>query len=83
MGEEDPLEKEMATHSSKLHGQRNLLGYSPWSGKTVGNNCATKQQLYIYVNIYMEREIEGLESQEINFLICGQIIFDMVPIGKE
>ena len=34
---EDPLEKEMATHSNalagKFHGQRNLVGYSPWGGK--------------------------------------------------
>ena len=33
LGQEDPLEKEMATHSSILawrtHGQRNLVGYSP------------------------------------------------------
>ena len=35
---EDPLEKEMATHSSILawmfHGQRSLVGYSPWGGKS-------------------------------------------------
>ena len=33
LGQEDPLEKEMATHSSILagefHGQRSLEGYSP------------------------------------------------------
>ena len=33
----DPLEKEMATHSSilawKCHGQRSLAGYSPWDRK--------------------------------------------------
>ena len=33
LGQEDPLEKEMATHSSilalKSHGQRSLAGYSP------------------------------------------------------
>ena len=33
----DPLEKEMATHSSilawKCHGQRSLEGYSPWGCK--------------------------------------------------
>ena len=33
LGWEDPLEKEMATHSSILagesHGQRSLVGYSP------------------------------------------------------
>ena len=34
---EDPLEKEMAIHSSILagesHGQRSLAGYSPWGRK--------------------------------------------------
>ena len=34
LGREDPLEKEMATHSSvlawKIHGWRILIGYSPW-----------------------------------------------------
>ena len=34
---EDPLEKEMATHSSfflgKSHEQRSLAGYGPWSHK--------------------------------------------------
>ena len=33
LGQKDPLEKAMATHSSvlawKFHGQRSLLGYSP------------------------------------------------------
>ena len=33
LGQEDPLEEEMATHSSilpgKSHGQRSLAGYSP------------------------------------------------------
>ena len=38
LGWEDPLEKEMATPSNilagkKSHGQRNLVGYSPWSHK--------------------------------------------------
>ena len=34
LGGENTLEKEMATHSSalpgKFHGQRSLVGYSPW-----------------------------------------------------
>ena len=34
LGREDPLENEMATHSSilawKAHGQRSPVGYSPW-----------------------------------------------------
>ena len=37
LGQEDALEKEMATHSSilarKSHGQRSLVGYSPWGPK--------------------------------------------------
>ena len=37
LGQEDPLEKEMATQSSilawKTHGQRSLVGYSPWHRK--------------------------------------------------
>ena len=37
LGQEDPLEKEMAVHSStiawKSHGQRSLVGYSLWGYK--------------------------------------------------
>ena len=37
LGWEDPLEKEMATHSGtlarKFHGWRSLVGYSPWGCK--------------------------------------------------
>ena len=37
LGWEDPLEKEMAAHSSilaeKSHGQRRLAGYGPWGHK--------------------------------------------------
>ena len=37
LGQEDPLEKEMATHSiflpGEFHGQRILVGYSPWGPK--------------------------------------------------
>jgi len=38
LGQEDPLEKEVATRSSvlpeKFHGQRSLAGYSPWGPKS-------------------------------------------------
>ena len=44
LGCQDPLEKEMATHSSILafllgrsRGQRNLVGYSPWGPKELDN----------------------------------------------
>ena len=37
LGSEDPLEKEMAIHSSTLpgesHEQRSLVGYGSWGGK--------------------------------------------------
>ena len=43
---EDPLEEGMATHSSILagesHGQRSLVGYSPWGGSELGTNEATE-----------------------------------------
>ena len=45
---EDPLEKEMAAHSSilawEIHGQRSLEGSSPWGHKRVRHNLATKEQ---------------------------------------
>ena len=34
LGQEDPLEKEMATHSRILACKRSLMGYSPWGRKT-------------------------------------------------
>ena len=40
LGREDPLEKEMATHSSilawEIHGQKSLVGCSPWGHKALG-----------------------------------------------
>ena len=37
LGQEDPLEKEMAIHSAllpgKSHGGRSLIGHSPWGRK--------------------------------------------------
>ena len=39
LGWEDPLEKGMATHSrflpGEFHGQRSLVGYSPWGCRKV------------------------------------------------
>ena len=38
LGQEDPLEKDMETHSSilawKSHGPKSLVGYSPWGHKS-------------------------------------------------
>ena len=37
LGQEDPLEEDMAIHTSilawEIHGQRSLVGYSPWGRK--------------------------------------------------
>ena len=47
LGGEDPLEKEVATHSSilsgKSQGQRSLAGYSPWGRRRVRLDLVTKQ----------------------------------------
>ena len=38
LGQEDPLENELSTHPSfwpgESHGQKSLLGYSPWGHKS-------------------------------------------------
>ena len=51
LGQEDPLEKEMAIHSSILagesHGQRSLVGYNPWGHKELD---MTKQLTHIHRN---------------------------------
>ena len=52
LGQEDPLEKEMAPTPGflleKFHGQRSLAGYSPWAQKKkkkkIGHDLATRQQ---------------------------------------
>ena len=49
LGREDPLEQEMATHSSillgKSHGQRSLVGYSLWGHKESDRTEVTKTDL--------------------------------------
>ena len=43
LGWEDPLKKEMATHSSSCLGNpKSLLGYSPWACKRVKHDLVTK-----------------------------------------
>ena len=50
LGREDPVEKEMQPTPvflpGKSHGQRSLVGYSPWGGKRVGYNLVAKQQQF-------------------------------------
>ena len=53
LGWEDPLEKEMATHSSilpgKSHGQRSLAGYGPWGHKESDLTEATEHFIVEYL----------------------------------
>ena len=48
MGQEDTLEKGMATHSNiltgKSHRLRSLVDYSPQGHKRIGHDFVTKQQ---------------------------------------
>ena len=54
LGQEDPLEKGMAAHSSILAWEvpwmSSLVGNSPWGYKRVGDNLATRQQRVIRVS---------------------------------
>ena len=48
MGQEDPLEDEWQPTPvflpGKPHGQRSLVGYSPWGSQRAEHNLATEQQ---------------------------------------
>ena len=54
LGQEDPLEKEMATHSSilawKIQWMGNLVGYSPWGRK---ESDTTERLHFIHTYICM------------------------------
>ena len=59
LGREDPLEREMATHSSipdwEIHGQRSLAGYSLWGCKeldTAEHTHSTLQYSSSLLTIY-------------------------------
>ena len=50
LGQKDPVEKAMATHSStlawKFHGRRSLVGYSPWGRKELDKT----ERLHFHAN---------------------------------
>ena len=52
LGQEDPLEEEMAIHSSILAWRMSLVGCSPWSHKsqTWLSDCACSQYSVLYVS---------------------------------
>ena len=51
LGQEDPPEKEMATHSRVLvrRAPWTKAGYSPWGLKRAGHDFETKQQYITYL----------------------------------
>ena len=69
LGWEDPLEKETATTpvflSGKSHGQRSLVGYSPWGHKGVGHHLTTKQQ----DRLQLSEMVRGRGSKEMKCLL--------------
>ena len=61
LGWEDPLQKEMATHSSilasgKLHGQGSLMGYSPWGCKELNMTKYAHTALPLMVCFFVHLE---------------------------
>ena len=65
LGQEDPLEEEVATHS-KFHGQRNLVGYSPW-GRRGSDTTESLNTLSLFLSwgfymLHLEK-LSGLENR--------------------
>ena len=60
LGWEDPLEKEMANHSStlagRLHGRRSLVGHSPWGCR----ESYTTEQFHFHFLLYPAMEEFGI-----------------------
>ena len=78
LSRKDPLEKEMATHSSTLawksHGLKSLVGYSPWGHKELD----TIERLHLTLHAFNSQELLSAEFYFLNsalFLICGGNIF--------
>ena len=89
LGWEDPLEKEMATHSSILaweipwHGQRSLEGYSPWGrqesdmteqlSRHTHTNTHTHRQSYATKNLCNLERKDGIIKTNLNLLVRDKI----------
>ena len=73
LGGEDPLEKEMATHSSTLagksHGRRSVVGYIPWGRKELDT---TEQFHFHFQSSYVSFLTSNLkEPKNFNYIILG------------
>ena len=66
LGQKEPLEKGMATHSSvhgKAHGQRSLEGYSPWDPK---ESDVTEQHTHTHTHTHAHAHAACYVSQKRN-----------------
>ena len=92
LGQEDTLEKEMATHSSiltwRIPWQRSLVGYSPWGRKELDMT----EQLQIHTYIHLERKTMTnldsiLKSRDITLAtkvhLVKAMVFPVVVYGCE
>ena len=72
LGWEDPLEKEMAVHSSilpgKSHGQRSLIDYSPWGSK----ESDTTERLHFTFTFQTTKTFELGRNESMTHLNTGE-----------
>ena len=68
LGCEDALEKEMATRSSifawEIHGQRNLMGYSPTGRKEVDMTTDWTQKYTVYLKALDSRKNSNINKHQ-------------------
>ena len=84
LGQEDPLEKGMAIHSSILPGEflglKSLAGYSPW-GQRVGHDWAANTSLQINEKLHSDLIYIGYNAMYIGYnamyieLLCVNLLF--------
>ena len=72
LGREEPLEKEMATHSSilawRIPWTEELVEYSLWGHEKVGHNLATKQHQRIKIKIEWKLRRMSLHGMVMNLI---------------
>ena len=73
LGQEDPLEKEIATYSSILawqfHGQRRLVGNRPWGPKELDMSEGLTFESTILFIIYLIYQLQLTQSLSISIII--------------
>ena len=71
----------MYTYMGKSHGQRNLVGYSPWGRKRVRHDLEPKQQYVIY-NLFLSLPHYSQNTLfTVIFLDTGSKQGSLIPVG--